>query len=1049
LYIYAPFAGVSFFYLHFFPLSPFFMKHIFTTRLLACLTFLALLWPQASSAAPFTPGNLVVVRVGDGAAALSSAATAAFLDEYTPTGTLVQSLPLPVADAGANQTLTTTGSSSSDAHLTRSVNGAYLVFTGYDAAPGTAAVAGTTAAAVNRIVGRIAADGSINTTTRIDDAFSAGNFRSAATVDGQNFYGVGSVSGVRYIPFGATGATTAISTGTPTNLRVVNIAGGDLYVTSASGTTFGVAQVGSGLPTTSGQAITLLPGFPTATASPYGFYFADLSTTVAGVDVVYVADDRTTGGIQKYSLVAGTWTLNGTIGGSTTATLRGLTGSVSGTTVSLGASGGGGLYFVSDNAGYNVAPSTAALPAPVATAATNTAFRGVAFSPVALATPAPTVTSFTPASGAVGATVTITGTNFTGATAVTLNGVAITGFTVVNATTITFVVPTGATSGNIAVTTPGGTATSATGFTVTAAPAPTITSFTPASGPTGTSVTITGTNFTGATAVTVGGIAATYTVVNATTITLTVPATATTGAIVVTTPGGTVTSATNFTVTTATPAPTITSFTPASGAVGATVTVTGTNFTGASVVTLNGVVVSGFTVVNATTITFTVPTGAASGAIAVTTPGGTATSATSFTVTVPTPAPTITSFTPASGAVGATVTITGTNFTGATAVTLNGVAITGFTVVNATTITFTVPTGATSGNIAVTTPGGTATSATGFTVTPAVAPPTITSFSPARAIAGQGFTLVVNGTNLVAGTTITFNGNTYTGTILGSSGTGYTVIIPASGVPGVGTYNITATNPGGSSAPLSFLVVAPATTVSYEDFEQGTKGGYATGTVALRSGSWTMTDALLGNQFNDKTNQVQSARIRGGGTIFMNFDKPNGAGTITINAALYGADTGASFTLDISTNGGTTYTPVAGAPATLTATLTPYTFTVNQAGNVRLRINSTNLTAGSNPRVNIDDINITDFIGSATLPGQAMPGLALYPNPAQDRLTVLLPGTGAAQVALRDLTGRIVLPLASLPADHQLRLPASLAAGVYLLEVRQGSETAVRRVTKE
>jgi hypothetical protein len=41
-----------------------------------------------------------------------------------------------------------------------------------------------------------------------------------------------------------------------------------------------------------------------------------------------------------------------------------------------------------------------------------------------------------------------------------------------------------------------------------------------------------------------------------------------------------------------------------------------------------------------------------------------------------------------------------------------------------------------------------------------------------------------------------------------------------------------------------------------------------------------------------------------------------------------------------------------------------------------------------------------------------------------------------------------VLAPVALAADRQLRLPASLAPGVYLLEVRQGSVTAVRRVEK-
>jgi hypothetical protein len=81
----------------------------------------------------------------------------------------------------------------------------------------------------------------------------------------------------------------------------------------------------------------------------------------------------------------------------------------------------------------------------------------------------PTITSFTPSAGPVGTTVTITGTNLTGATSVKFNGVSAT-ITSNTATQIVTKVPTGATTGPITVTTPSGTATSATNFTVTGPP---------------------------------------------------------------------------------------------------------------------------------------------------------------------------------------------------------------------------------------------------------------------------------------------------------------------------------------------------------------------------------------------------------------------------------------------------------------------------------------------------------------------------------------------------------------------------------------------------
>jgi IPT/TIG domain len=165
-------------------------------------------------------------------------------------------------------------------------------------------------------------------------------------------------------------------------------------------------------------------------------------------------------------------------------------------------------------------------------------------------------------------------------------------------------------------------------------------------------------------------------------------------------------------------APTVTSFNPTSGVVGATVVIAGSGFNDSSVatgVTFNGTTAT-FTVNSNVQITATVPAGATDGPIAVVDSEGTGTSATNFDVT-PSPVPTITSFNPTSGPVGTSVVITGTGFTGATAVTFGGTAATAFTVDSDTQITATVPTGATTGQIVVTTPGGTAMSTTDFTVT--------------------------------------------------------------------------------------------------------------------------------------------------------------------------------------------------------------------------------------------------------------------------------------------------------------------------------------------
>jgi uncharacterized repeat protein (TIGR03803 family) len=226
--------------------------------------------------------------------------------------------------------------------------------------------------------------------------------------------------------------------------------------------------------------------------------------------------------------------------------------------------------------------------------------------------------------GKVGATVELLGQGFTGTTGVSFNGVAAK-FTNVSDTYMTAVVPAGALTGTVTVTTFTSTMKSNRAFLVT----PQITSFSPASAKFGASVVINGVSFTQATKVTIGGKAATFTVNSDIKITATVPTGALTGAkIVVTTKGGTASTATTLAV-----VPSITSFTPTSGKVGTAVTITGHSFTAATSVTFGGVAATSFQVINDTQVDALVPTGAVTGTIAVTTAGGTGTSATKFTVT--------------------------------------------------------------------------------------------------------------------------------------------------------------------------------------------------------------------------------------------------------------------------------------------------------------------------------------------------------------------------------------------------------------------------------
>jgi uncharacterized repeat protein (TIGR03803 family) len=228
-----------------------------------------------------------------------------------------------------------------------------------------------------------------------------------------------------------------------------------------------------------------------------------------------------------------------------------------------------------------------------------------------------------------------------------------------------------------------------------------------ASGKPGQTVEILGQALTGTTKVDFGTGAATFTVVSGTNLTAVVPATGTTGNISAVTPSGTLVSNKVFRV-----IPTIASVSPANGPVGSAVVIAGAGLTQTTRVTFGGVKATAFTVKSATQVTTTVPNGARTGSVVITTPGGTGAGPKAFRVT-----PVIKGFSPASGKVGTSVTITGTSFTSATSVTFGGATAT-FTVNSDSQVTATVPTNGVTGKIGITTPGGTATSSSNFTVTP-------------------------------------------------------------------------------------------------------------------------------------------------------------------------------------------------------------------------------------------------------------------------------------------------------------------------------------------
>jgi endonuclease G, mitochondrial len=155
---------------------------------------------------------------------------------------------------------------------------------------------------------------------------------------------------------------------------------------------------------------------------------------------------------------------------------------------------------------------------------------------------------------------------------------------------------------------------------------------------------------------------------------------------------------------------------------------------------------------------------------------------------------------------------------------------------------------------------------------------------------------------------------------------------------------------------------AGAVTLS-EGFEAGTKTAYSVGDVALTSGTWTLSDALIGDLSSDIKTGAHAARIRNSGTVTMKFDRTTGAGTVTLHHASFGSDASSTWGLFESQNGGSTWAQVGTSRSTTGGAFSTATFTVNLAGTIRLQIRKLD---GSANRVDIDDIAVTDFTSTGT-----------------------------------------------------------------------------------
>ncbi len=267
--------------------------------------------------------KLVVVEVGNPTTdALSAVSLKTINSDGAPS--FAKPVDLPTADAGSVHAFTLNGKGNGNGTLNRSSDGNSLVIAGYNKVPGPTGAGGpdpkdTTNVQIPRLVAKISANASVDTTTVLNNAtatLSKSAPRSVVTADGSKYY----ISGNKAATSGAivvnNGSNVPTNLTPQTNLRQLQIAGGDLYATSDKTTLQGFGKFnGTGLPTGSvpitrlSDIITTVSTAPKPASDSYvpdAMVVLDAKPGVTGIDTAYVVVDADpdlpfSGEIRKYS----------------------------------------------------------------------------------------------------------------------------------------------------------------------------------------------------------------------------------------------------------------------------------------------------------------------------------------------------------------------------------------------------------------------------------------------------------------------------------------------------------------------------------------------------------------------------------------------------------------------------------------------------------------------------------------------------------------------------------------------------------------------------
>jgi len=289
--------------------------------------------PTASAQTAFGIGNLVVLRVAD--RTLGSAQSVQIREYGTSTtslGTAIQTIAVPGSSTDSNR-FAISGSATAGGNLSLNPNGT-ITFAGYRAAMNDPNPITTLSSSVNRVIGSLDLSTGIVNTNVGTLAFDNLHFRSVATADGVRFYLSGQNGSALGFPavqiatvvgglpstITTLAATTSLVARTH-NLTQIQVVNGNLFASSRTTTLLdrSIQQIGTGLPTTTGQ--TLSVSFPSQTITDQynSFAFARLGAGTSwnntGFDTIYAVDNDTASSstVQKWSFDGTSWNATGNI----------------------------------------------------------------------------------------------------------------------------------------------------------------------------------------------------------------------------------------------------------------------------------------------------------------------------------------------------------------------------------------------------------------------------------------------------------------------------------------------------------------------------------------------------------------------------------------------------------------------------------------------------------------------------------------------------------------------------------------------------------------